>query len=85
MIKYDGTKEQITNVLATLRSLRLTASLSLFTKIFGEEMGELYWKDYVNRFHSDMLAFISYLDDAYKDVLLNYLLLSTSNTSEAKE
>jgi len=84
MIKYDGTKEQLKKALTTLRSFRLNACPVLFDEIFGEELGEKYWNIYIDNKHGDLIAFWGYVDEAYKEVLLNYLLLNTSQEKQTE-
>jgi hypothetical protein len=75
MMKFSGSKEQLLATLTTLKSLRLNSSMALFIEVFGtdKDMGEKLWNTYVARYSSDWIAFWGYLDEAHKDVLLNYL------------
>ena len=68
------TKELIRASFNALKSLRLHSSMDLFDKIFGEDIGEKLWRTYLVRYSGDWLAFWGYLDDAYKDCLLNYIV-----------
>jgi hypothetical protein len=70
------TFEQLTLAAKAFRSFRLNASEALFEKIFGETEATHFWRTFHLRYGNDVIGFFGYLDDAYTQVFLNYLLTS---------
>jgi len=68
------TLEQLKLAFDAFKSFRLTASQDLFSKMFGEDVSEQYWFKFTDHYNCDIIGFWGYLDDAYKEVLLTYLL-----------
>ena len=77
------TLEQLKLAFDAFKSFRLTASLDLFDKVFGKEVSEHYWFKFTERYNCDVIGFWGYLDDAYKEVLLNYILKTVVPKLEA--
>jgi hypothetical protein len=68
------TIEQLKLAFAAFRNFRVTASQCLFEKIFGVEMADHYWFKFTDVYRCDVAGFYGYLDEAYKEVLLKYIL-----------
>lgn len=68
------TIEQLKLAFNTFKSFRVNASQTLFNKVLGEDISEHYWFKFSQTYHCDIIGFWGYLDEAYKEVLLNYLL-----------
>lgn len=71
-------KIKLKNALTLLAVFRANASPLMFELIFGteeingESIATLHWRKF-NEKHRDVIAFWVYLDDAYKQVFLDYL------------
>jgi len=77
------TLEQLKLAFDAFRNFGATASEYLFEEIFGKEMADHYWYKYTETYHCNIAGFYGYLDDAYKEALLNYILKTVIPKLEA--
>ena len=78
-------KDQLKAIINLLRKAQLTLSPYKFTEIFGEDISYKYWETFSKYKRCDIIAFWGYLDEAYKEVFLSYLLSLVDESTEKQQ